>query len=77
MDISSLQTVSGFCQTIGISRSTWHKLKRNGQTPAIISVGGIQRISREAAEEWLAENEVKASADAAHKASEGALPLVV
>jgi len=77
MDIMHLLTVADFCQSVGISRSTWHKLKRLKQTPAIISVGGIQRIRREAIEEWLAENEAKASADAAHKASEGPSPLTV
>ena len=41
-------TVSEFCQSVGISRSTWHKLKREGKAPAIVNVGGIQRIRREA-----------------------------
>lgn len=59
-------TVADFCQTIGISRSTWHKLKRTGRTPAIITAGGIQRIRREAVEEWIAENEERAAADTAH-----------
>lgn len=77
MDIMHLMTVADFCQTIGISRSTWHKLKRADQTPRIITVGGIQRIRREAVEEWLSENEVLASANAAHMASEGSEPLVV
>ena len=71
MDIVHLMTVADFCQTIGISRSTWHKLKRSGQTPAIITAGGIQRIRREAVEEWIAENEDRASADATYKTSEG------
>ncbi len=62
-------TVSGFCQTVGISRSTWHKLKREGKTPAIVRVGGIQRIRREAIETWLSENEKQANADAAHNRS--------
>lgn len=57
-------TVSEFCQTVGISRSTWHKLKRQGKTPAIISVGGIQRIRREAIETWLSENEERAATSA-------------
>ena len=77
MDIPSLLTIADFCQTVGISRSTWHKLKRHRMTPAIVTVGGIQRIRREAVEEWLAENEAKASADAAHKASEGPEPLAI
>jgi len=77
MDIMHLMTVADFCQTIGISRSTWHKLKRMGQTPAIITAGGIQRIRREAVEEWIAENEERTAADTAHKASEGPSPLTV
>jgi excisionase family DNA binding protein len=77
MDIMHLMTVADFCQTIGISRSTWHKLKRTGRTPAIVTAGGIQRIRREAVEEWIAENEERATADTAHKASEGTLHLTV
>ena len=60
-----------------ISRSTWHKLKRQGKAPAIVNIGGIQRIRREAIETWLAENEERATADAAHNAVEGAEPLHV
>lgn len=77
MDIMHLMTVADVCQTIGISRSTWHKLKRTGKTPAIITAGGIQRIRREAVEEWIAENEERAAGDSAHKASEGPSPLTV
>jgi excisionase family DNA binding protein len=77
MDIMHMMTVADFCKTIGISRSTWHKLKRKGQTPAIITAGGIQRIRREAVEEWIAENEERAAANTAHKASEGPSPLTV
>ena len=72
-----IMTVSEFYQSVGISRSTWHKLKRQGKTPAIVSVGGIKRIRREAIETWLSENEEPASADAAHNAMEGAEPLHV
>ena len=50
MEISSLLTVADFCQAVGISRSTWHKLKRKGATPAVVTIGGIQRIRKEAAE---------------------------
>ena len=57
MDMPHLLTVADFCQTVGISRSTWHKLKRKGSTPPIVKIGGIQRIRKEAAETWLAENE--------------------
>ena len=65
MDIIHLRTVADFCQTIGISRSTWHKLKRTGHTPAIITAGGIQRIRREAVEKLIAKNEEGANASAA------------
>ena len=57
----NMLTVSEFCEEIGISRSTWHKLKRQGKTPAIINIGGIQRIRREAIETWLSENETQAT----------------
>lgn len=77
MDIANLLTIADFCQTVGISRSTWHKLKRNRMTPAIVTVGGIQRIRREAVENWLAENESKVSAHATHKANEGPKPLTI
>lgn len=77
MDITNLLTIADFCQTVGISRSTWHKWQRNRMTPAIVTVGGIQRIRREAVEDWLAENEAKVSAAAAHKASEDPEPLAV
>lgn len=76
MENPHLLTVTEFCKSIGISRSTWHKLKRQGITPAIVNVGGIQRIRKEAIEEWLTENEVKASTNEAHKASEDPSPLV-
>ena len=59
MDISPLLTVADFCQAVGISRSTWHKLKRQGATPAVVTIGGVQRIRKETAEAWLAENETK------------------
>ena len=62
MDIFPLLTVADFCQTVGISRSTWHKLKRKGATPAVVTIGGIHRLRKEAAEAWLVENETRGSA---------------
>ena len=56
----NMLTVSEFCEEIGISRSTWHKLKRQGKTPPIINIGGIQRIRREAIETWISEHETQA-----------------
>jgi len=59
MNTPHLLTVSAFCEAVGISRSTWHKLKRNNQIPPVVKVGGIQRTRQEAVESWLAENESK------------------
>ena len=61
MDIAPLLTVADFCQVVGISRSTWHKLKRQGATPPVVTIGGIHRIRQEAVEAWLAENETRGS----------------
>ena len=72
-----ISTVAEFCDEIGISRSTWHKLKRQGKGLAIVNIGGIQRIRREAIEAWLSENEAQTTADAAHKAAEGTESLHV
>ena len=77
MTVRNLLTVAEFCEALGISRSTWHKLKRQGKAPAIVNIGGIQRIRREAIETWLSENEARATADAAHQATECAEPLQV
>ncbi|GGH41140.1 hypothetical protein GCM10010973_37910 [Cribrihabitans marinus] len=77
MDISNLLTIADLCQTVGISRSDWHKMKRHRMTPAVVTVEDIQRIRREAVEEWLAENETRASASATRKASEGPEPLAI
>ena len=70
-------TVANFYQTIGISRSTWHKLKRTNRTPAIITASGIQWTQSETVEEWIAENEGRAAAGTAHKASEGPSSLTI
>jgi excisionase family DNA binding protein len=63
-------TVSEFCQAVGISRSTWQKLKRQGKAPAIVNIGGIQRIRQEAIAAWFSENEARPTADAPHNAAE-------
>ncbi|WP_417463244.1 helix-turn-helix transcriptional regulator [Kordiimonas sp.] len=52
-------TVAQFCEAVGISRSTWHKLKRQGKAPAVIKIGGIQRIRQAAIDEWLSKNEAR------------------
>lgn len=61
MDISSLMTIADFCQTVGISRSTWQTLKRQGKTPPTVQIGSTHRIRLETYQAWLAENEKKAA----------------
>lgn len=73
---ATLMTVSQFCEATGICRSTWQKMKRRGETPPIVNIGGAQRIRPEAAKAWLLEREERAVADAAHRASEGPDPIV-
>jgi excisionase family DNA binding protein len=53
----AILTIKEFCEDIGISRSTFQKLKRNKQSPKIISVAGIQRISQASVNEWIAQNQ--------------------
>lgn len=57
MDIQHLLTIADFCQTVGISRSTWQNLKRDGKAPPIIEIGKTHRIRWETVQAWLAENE--------------------
>ena len=56
MDNIDLLSVADFCMATGISRSTWHKLAKAGQTPSTIRIGGSIRMRREAVEDWLIEN---------------------
>jgi len=59
-------TVDEFCCSVGISRSTYERAKREGWGPREMVLGrtGI-RIADEAVSEWIAEREKKASIIAA------------
>jgi len=61
-------TVDEFCASVGISRSTYEKAKRDGWGPRELVLGstGI-RISDEARAEWIASREAKAAAVAAKR----------
>jgi predicted DNA-binding transcriptional regulator AlpA len=52
---SSLEafSVESFCQTFGISRSLFYKLRQDGRGPAILKIGRRTLISRGAAERWI------------------------
>lgn len=53
-------SVSEFCQAHGICRATFYNLKRNGEAPRTMLVGGRVMISFEAATIWRAEREAAA-----------------
>ena len=61
-------TVDEFCASVGISRSTYEKAKRDGWGPREMVLGstGI-RITDEARAEWIASREEKAATVAAKR----------
>jgi excisionase family DNA binding protein len=52
-----LMSVADVIQEMGISRSTWQKLVAQKATPAIVRIGKVQRIRREALSVWLQSQE--------------------
>lgn len=47
-------TISQFCEAHNMSRAFFYILKKKGQAPKIIELGGKRLITREAAEKWRA-----------------------
>ncbi len=43
---NQLMTVTHVISAMGISRSTWQKLVAQKQTPPIVRIGAVQRLSR-------------------------------
>lgn len=56
-----LMTVADVISAMGISRSTWQKLVAQKGTPAIVRIGAVQRIRRDAFEAWLGQHEKAAT----------------
>ncbi|MCS3496172.1 putative DNA-binding transcriptional regulator AlpA [Bradyrhizobium japonicum] len=56
-------SVDEFCSAVGISRSTYEKLKRHSLAPREMRIGWAVRISQLAVADWIAARE----ADAARK----------
>ncbi|UWU79095.1 transcriptional regulator [Bradyrhizobium huanghuaihaiense] len=54
-------SVDEFCSSVGISRSTYEKLKRQGLAPREMRIGWAVRISQLAAVEWIAARETEAT----------------
>jgi predicted DNA-binding transcriptional regulator AlpA len=46
---------------MGISRSTWQKLVRQGATPPIVKLGAVQRVRRDAFDAWVSQHETPCS----------------
>jgi hypothetical protein len=61
-------TIDEFCASVGISRSTYEKAKRDGWGPREMVLGstGI-RITGESRAEWIASREEKAATTAAER----------
>jgi len=57
MQQDQLMTVTDVIAAMRVSRSTWQKLVTQGGTPAIIRIGAVQRIRRDAFEKWLTKHE--------------------
>jgi predicted DNA-binding transcriptional regulator AlpA len=53
-------SIAEFCASHGISKSTFHKLRRDGKAPRVMRVGSRVLISIEAAAEWRRERELEA-----------------
>jgi predicted DNA-binding transcriptional regulator AlpA len=51
------QTVDDFCTSHGISRGLFYNMSRRGEGPKTFKIGRCRRISRAAAEEWIAAQE--------------------
>lgn len=49
--------VAGFCEAMGISRPFYYRLAADGRGPRSFKLGRRRLISREAAHEWLREQE--------------------
>ena len=47
-------TISQFCEAHNMSRAFFYILKKKGQAPKIVELGGKRLITREAAEQWRA-----------------------
>lgn len=52
MTITNILSVNTFCDTFGISRSMFYKLRRQNKGPRTMTIGRRRLISAEAAIEW-------------------------
>lgn len=52
LDTRKALSITEFCAAYGISRSTFYRLQRKGEAPAVMQVGRVRRIRVEEAEAW-------------------------
>lgn len=57
MQDKQILTIKEVCEELGIGRTTWQVMKRRGDIPPMLEIGGQHRVRREALERWLAERE--------------------
>ena len=54
MEIKDLYTPKEFCAAVRISYRHYFRLRKAGEGPRVIVLGGLHRISRDELERWLA-----------------------
>lgn len=52
-------TIDQFCHRFGMSKAFFFRLRERGDGPAELRVGGLIRITVEAADEWAARHTVQ------------------
>ncbi len=55
-------SISEFCRRHGLGRTSYYELKKTGEAPREMRIGGRILISREAAEQWRRRMEAKTEA---------------
>ena len=45
-------TIEEFCRRYGMSKSTFHKLQREGHAPRLMTFGACVRVTADAARDW-------------------------
>jgi predicted DNA-binding transcriptional regulator AlpA len=65
MDTKDAYSIIEFCQRHGLSRSGFYNAVKAGEGPVLMKIGNRTLISREAAERWRRDREVKSTTEAA------------
>jgi hypothetical protein len=69
-------SISEFCKRHRMSEAQYHKLKRDGRGPRVMSTGSMGvRISRAAEADWIIEREREAKQQKVERPLESAFPV--